>query len=74
MQHDEGEFFVGCNHDFVHAGANFDECDFFVRVQRLDGHLCLVCELGDEGTVVDGILLVHGGLDSHTLLVDDDDT
>ena len=41
-------------------------------MQRLDRHLCLVCELSDEGTVIDGVLLVHGGLDCHTLLVDDD--
>ena len=71
LQHNERKFFIWRYHNLVHARADFDECDLFVRMQRLYCHLSFVRELSNKRTVINGFLLVHGRLNRYALLVDD---
>ena len=73
LQHDEREFFFWRNHDLIDGGPNFDESDVLLGMQRLNGVGGFVHELGDETTVVDGVVLLHGALNGDALLVDDND-
>ena len=74
LEHNHGEFAVGRNHDLVDGRADFDECDVFFGVQRLDRVRRLFQELMDQSAVVDRLLLIHGAFDGDSLFVDNDDT
>jgi hypothetical protein len=71
LQHNHGEFTVGRNHNLMLIGPDSNEGDVFFGVESLDGGLGLGVELSDEGAVLNGLSLGHGGLNSDTLLVDD---
>ena len=68
------EFAVRRNHDLVHGRADTNEDNIVVGVHGLDGALRVLRELVDEGTVVDGGLLLHGGANGDALQVNDDNT
>ena len=72
MEYDQRKLFVWSDHDLIHARPDLDKGNLFFFVQGLDCHLSLVCELGDQRSSVDCLLLWHGGFDSYTFLVDDD--
>lgn len=71
LDNDHGELLVGRNHNLVNLGANFDEGDFFARVQVLDRHSRLLHELRDQTAIVDCFVLLHRRLHRHAVLVHD---
>ena len=74
LEHDEGELLIRGDHDLVHFWTDTDEGDLLVLVQVFDCEMCMSGELGNEGSVFNGLGQVHGGLDGNTLLVDNNDT
>jgi hypothetical protein len=54
--------------------TNADELDVVFWVQGFDGTLGFGCELSDQGTVFNSIILTHSGADGDASGVYDDNT
>ena len=71
LDDDHCELLVGRNHDLVNLRTDFDKGDFLAWVQVLNGHAGLLHELRDQTSIVDCLVLFHGGFHGNTVFVDD---
>lgn len=73
LQDNQAELLVRCNHNLVLVASNPDECNRLISVQTCDGCLSLCVKLGNEGTILNRLVLGHGRANSNALLIYDHD-